>query len=58
MVGFGIAERFLQNQSAAAELLSLFGRPKYRSQGVAERLANELELALEMPMGNPQKLGE
>ena len=58
MVGFGIAERFLQNQSAAAELLSLFVLPQYRSQGVAERLMHELELALEMPMGNPQKLGE
>jgi len=28
------------------------------NQGVADRLMNELHLALEMPLANPQKLGE
>jgi len=56
MVGFGIAERFMQQESVVAELLSLFVLPEYRHQGVADRLMNELQLSLAIPLANPQKL--
>lgn len=53
MVGFAIAEQFIENTLQRAELISLFVLPDYRDQGIATALVKHLQQLLAMPLAMP-----